>query len=596
MSEALAAAAPAAAAALPELSLPALAAAYRRGELTPAALARLAHAAAEESAATCAWIALVPLERLLARAAALERRDAGELPLYGVPFAVKDCIDVAGLETTAGCPGFARIADRSATVVERLEAAGALLVGKTNLDQFSTGLVGTRTPYGAPSSTWSDEHVSGGSSSGSAVVVARGLVAFAVGTDTAGSGRVPAAFNGVTGYKPTRGLLSTAGIVPACRSLDCPSVFARDAADARRVAAVAAGPDARDPRSRVAGAPGMPVAPATGLARRIAVPRAGALAGLLEPAAAAAWEAARERAREVADALVEVDVAPLLAAGRLLYEGPWLAERHAAVGALVADGLEGVDPVVRAVVGAGAHVTAAGVFDGQERLAALRAAASGVWEQADVLLLPTAPGHPTHAAVAADPIGANAALGRFTTFANLLDLCAVAVPAGARADGLPFGVQLLAPAFADRALLDLAARWPAGPARPGAELRLVVCGAHLSGMPLAGELLARGARLEGPARTAPRYRLYALPGGPPRRPGLVRTAGEGAAIEVEVWRLGAAALGDVVAGIPAPLGIGTVELADGRALPGFLCEGHALADAVDVTAHGGWRAYLSGEA
>ena len=593
MNGATAAAAATAAVPLPDLSLPALARAYRDGELDPPQLARRVHAAAEASAAqTRAWIALVPLERLLARAAGLAGRDPAALPLYGVPFAVKDCIDVAGLETTAGCPGYARVAARSATVVERLEAAGALLVGKTNLDQFSTGLVGTRSPYGAPASVWSAAHVSGGSSSGSAVAVAAGLVAFALGTDTAGSGRVPAAFNGIAGYKPTRGLLSTAGVVPACRSLDCVSVFARDVADARQVAAVAEGPDPLDPhaRRRPAVAPGAPQP----LAPRLAVPSVPALEPLLEPAAAVAWERALERARELGAALVEVDVAPLLAAGRLLYEGPWLAERQAAFGAFLADDAEGVDPAVRTVVAAGARFSAGEAFAAQTQLAALRAAAAPVWEAADALLLPTAPLHPTHAAVATDPIGVNAAVGALTTFANLLDLCAVAVPAGARHDGLPFGVQLLAPAFADRALLDLAAIWQAGPAGRSAECDLVVCGAHMRGMPLAGELHALGARLVRATATAPSYRLFALPGGPPARPGLVRVGGEeGVAIAVEVWRLRAAALGELLTRVPAPLTIGTVELAGGTTAPGFLCERHAVAHAVDVSGFGGWRAYVA---
>lgn len=597
MTEATAAVAPAAAALLPDLSLPALARAYRDGELEPRALALRLHAAAAASAAaTRAWIALVPPERLLERAAALARAAPASLPLYGVPFAVKDCIDVAGLETTAGCPGYARAAQRSATVVERLEAAGALLLGKTNLDQFSTGLVGTRSPFGAPSSAWSEAHVSGGSSSGSAVAVARGLVSFALGTDTAGSGRVPAAFNGIAGYKPTRGLLSTAGVVPACRSLDCVSVFARDVADARHVAAVAEGADPREPLSRARTPAAAAVLAVPSLAPRLAVPRADALAPLLEAPAATAWEQTLERAREAGTTLVEVDVAPLLEAGALLYEGPWLAERHAAFGAWLRDDVAGVDPAVRAVVAAGARFSAGDAFAAQTRLAALRAAAQPIWAAADALLLPTAPRHPTHAAVAADPIAVNAAVGTFTTFANLLDLCAVAVPSGVRPDGLPFGVQLLAPAFADRLLLDLAANWPAGP-RPAAETHVVVCGAHMSGMPLAGQLHVRGARLVRAARTAPRYRLYALPGGPPARPGLVRDDGDdGAAIAVEVWRLSVAALGDLLTTVPAPLTIGTVELAGGEALPGFLCERHAVGAARDVTAFGGWRDWLAAEA
>jgi allophanate hydrolase len=544
--------------------------------VSAADLAERAHAAAAAHAArTNAWIELVERDRLVARARELDRG----LPLYGVTVAVKDNIDVAGLPTTAACPSFAYLPARSATAVQRLEAAGALVIGKTNLDQFATGLVGTRSPYGACSSVFDPDRVSGGSSSGSAVAVADGIVDLALGTDTAGSGRVPAALNGIVGVKPTRGLVSVAGVVPACRSLDCVSVFAAGVGAGRRALALVAGPDADDPRSRR----GVAAARPAGAPLRIGVPAGEALA-ILDDGATAAWRQARASAAEAADEVVEVDVRPLLQAGRMLYAGPWLAERHAAVGRHL-DAPE-VDPVVREVIRGGAGWSAADTFAALEALEALATEAAATWARCDVLLVPTAPTHPTHDEVAADPIGVNDRLGTFTTFANLLDLAAVALPTGLRPDGLPFGGTLLGPAFTDATLLDLAARWPA----PGAAtVELAVCGAHMRGLPLNGQLLDLSARFVRATTTATEYRLYALPGG--ERPGLVRSA-NGAAIEVEVWRLSAASLGALMQRVPAPLSIGTVELADGSTPRGFLCEAYATSAAEDITSYRGWRGYL----
>lgn len=607
----------------------ALVAAHREGRRTVADTVEAVLAALDGARDPAVWIHREPAEALRARAEQLAGGPA-DLPLLGVPFAVKDNIDVAGLPTTAGCPDYAYVAEATAPVVTRLLRAGAILVGKTNLDQFATGLVGTRTPYGACASVFDPQRISGGSSSGSAVAVAAGLVAFALGTDTAGSGRVPAAFNELVGLKPTRGLLSTAGVVPACRSLDCVSILARDSADAAAVLAVASGYDPGDPYSRRAPAPSPPAGPSgppapsahgalsapaapsgppapsahrapSPPARRapvLGVPAAGGLRFFGDGAAQRAWERAAVRVEALADRIVEVDLAPFDEAAALLYGGPWVAERHAAVGAFLEREDVTADPTVRTVILAGAGFTASQAFAAQHRLAALRRHAEEVFAGIDVLVTPTAPTFPTHAEVAAEPVAANARLGTYTNFVNLLDLAAIAVPAGRRDDGLPFGVTLVGPAFADAALLNLAAAWEGlpptdtafGPS-PG-ELDLAVAGAHLSGLQRNGELVELGARLVRATRTAPHYRLFDLADGT-GRPGLVRARdGEGgAAVEVEVWRLGHAAAGAFLAGVAAPLAIGSIELEDGNTTHGFLCEAHAVAGAPEATAHGGWRAY-----
>jgi allophanate hydrolase len=530
------------------------------------------------------WITRVPDQALLDAAEILDAADPG-LPLYGVPFAVKDNIDVAGLQTTAACPGFAYLAAETAPVVQRLLDAGALLVGKTNMDQFATGLVGTRSPYGRCSSVADPARVSGGSSSGSALAVALGLVAFALGTDTAGSGRVPAAFNGLVGVKPTRGLLSTRGVVPACASLDCVSVLAHTVADAALALEVAAAYDPRDPWSRAEPAF---EAPRRGL---IGVPLAGQVEQD-EPEAALAWKRALEHAGEQWS-LVEVDVEPLLAAAPLLYDA-WIAERTTDLGEDIAAAPAGLDRTVAGLVLAGYEITATEVFEAQHRLGELRRAAAPIWEQVDALLLPTTSRHPTHVEVEAEPVAANARLGRLTHFVNLMDLCALALPGPARADGLPFGVTLQAPTHHDRRLLELGCEWGAEATRiefPGL-VALAVAGAHMSGMPLNHRLTERGARLVGPALTAPRYRLYALEGEGVARPGLVCDEEGGASVKIEIWELSRGALGALTEEVPGPLAIGHVELSDGSEVAGFVCEGHVAGGARDITVHGGWRAYL----
>ena len=541
-----------------------------------------------------AWAAQLALlaTRLAAcgsRAEALRRH-----PLLGVPFAAKDNIDIAGAPTTAACPAHTHVPATSATVVQRLLDAGALWLGKTNLDQFATGLVGTRSPYGRPASVADSERISGGSSSGSAVAVARGLVAFALGTDTAGSGRVPAGFNGLVGLKPTPGRVSTAGVLPACRTLDCVSIFAHEVADAAHVLAVVEGPDAADPYSRFV--PG----PATLPARlRLGVPAQPRWFG--DAGYAAAWAAARERASAQGHTVVELDFGPLDEVAALLYEGPWVAERHAVLQALMDTQPEALDATVRRVVARAGGFSATDTFRAQYRLQALQQRLAGLWTGIDALLVPTAPGHPRFAEVDADPVGTNAVLGTYTNFVNLLGWCALAVPAGRTNRGLPFGVTFIAPAGHDAALAATGREWTAAPApalplrAPATEavLPIAVVGAHLSGLPLNGQLTERRATLLRRTRTAPCYRLHELPGTVPPKPGLQRVPRGGASIELEVWALPQAEVGSFLALIPAPLGLGSLELEDGSTVHGFLCEAHALAGARDITAHGGWRAWLA---
>ncbi|WP_431918986.1 allophanate hydrolase [Amycolatopsis tucumanensis] len=507
-------------------------------------------------------------------------------PLAGIPFAVKDNIDVAGAPTTGGCPARDTPATANAFAVQRLLDRGAVPIGKTNLDQFATGLVGTRSPYGACHSVFSPAHVSGGSSSGSAVAVALGVVPFALGTDTAGSGRVPAAFNGLVGVKPTRGLVSTRGLLPACPSLDCITTLTRTVAEARPVLDALVAFDEVDPWSRPA-----PALLPPGVARRmrvIAVPD-GPLD--LDPEHEAAWLDALTHAARVAH-VVRVDVTPFLAAARLLYEAAFVAERLAAFGHLL-DG-PGVDPTVRGIVRGADRYSGADAFAGLHELARLRRFAERAFTGADALLLPVTPGHPTLAEVAADPVGVNTRLGTFTNMANLLDLCAVAVPAGSRADGLPFGVQLLAPAFADGPLLHLAARWTGETvAPPSARTLLAVAGAHLSGQPANGDLVRLGGVLHSRARTGPGHRMYTVDG-PFPRPGLLHT-GDGPAdgIELEVWDLPEAAIGALLPTIAPPLHLGQLTLDDGSTVLGFVADTACADPTRDITAHGGWRAYMS---
>ncbi|GAB7190180.1 allophanate hydrolase [Kineococcus sp. NUM-3379] len=547
------------------------------------------------------WIGLRERAQVLAEAAAVDARVAAgeDLPLAGTVFAVKGNIDVAGLPTTAACPGFAYTPEVSATAVRRLTGAGAVVLGTTNLDQFATGLVGTRSPWGAVRDAERPERISGGSSSGSAVAVALGVVDFALGTDTAGSGRVPAALQGVVGVKPTVGLVPVTGVVPACRSFDCVTAFTPDVALARRVLAVMAGPDPADATGRAWPAEAPLAAPAD---VRVGIAADADLAAL-SPDRRAAYAAAAARAAASGARLVDVDLAPFLEAGRLLYGGAFVAERYAAVGHAVDAGVSGLDPVVAGIVSAAREVGAADYVRDRARLDGLRARAAQTFTAIDVLLLPTTTGHPTIAEVAADPVGANTALGTFTTFTNLLDLAAVAVPAG-RADGGHTGVTVMAPAFGDAVAADVAERIacggvadlrPADPSAPavrtGAGVELLVVGAHLRGQPLEHQLSGAGARWLGPAATAAVYELHDLGTAPPK-PGLRRVAAGGTAVPGELWQVPAAVLGRFLAALPTPMALGPVRLADGRTVTGFLAEPVAFEGARDISAAGGWREHL----
>ena len=548
------------------------------------------------------WISRATRETVLAQAAEVDRRVAagGHLPLAGVPIAVKDNLDVSGLDTTAGCPAYAYRPGESAEVVARLQAAGAVVMGKTNLDQFATGLVGARSPYGAPGCVFNRAYVSGGSSSGSAVAVAAGLVPVALGTDTAGSGRVPAAFNGLVGLKPTKGRWSSKGLVPACRSLDCVTVFAADAEDAALVDSVAAGFDSADPYSRKSPAP----AEGYGAAFRFGVPKSEQLQFLGDSESAALFQAASRRLEAAGGVPVEIDIAPLLDAAKLLYSGPWVAERTAAVEDLLRTNPGAIHPVVRAIVQGGLAVSGVEAFRGLYALQDFIRTAEAVWDQADVLLLPTTPTIYRLDAVLAEPVALNSNLGLYTNFVNLLDMSAIAIPAGWRANHTGFGVTLIGPAFADTALLALAQRYhAAGPefetppldvdAAPAETVLLAVVGAHLNGMPLHWQLTSRDARLVAVTTTAPTYRLYAIANSTPPKPALVQVADGGAAIQLEVYEMAMDRFGGFVTEVPGPLAIGSVTLASGEIVKGFVAEPRAMTGAQDITHLGGWRAYIA---
>ena len=584
-----------------------LAAGHRSGSVSVSETIETVYAHIEAIGDPSIFIALRERQAVQAEGEALAKR-GDVLPLHGIPVAVKDNIDVAGLPTTAACPAFAYLPERDATAVARLRAAGALIIGKTNLDQFATGLVGTRSPYGTPRNALRADFIPGGSSSGSAVAVARGIVPLALGTDTAGSGRVPAGLNNIVGLKPSLGLVSARGVVPACRSLDCVSVFALTAADAFDALAVIAGYDEEDAFSRH-----MPLGVLCAVPGRlrIGVPRGGGLDFLGSTEAERGFEAALRIAEGLGASLVEIDLQPFLNVARLLYDGPWVAERTAAVGEFIARNPDAIHPITKAIIAQGWDKSAVDAFNGFYRLRELSRGALKTFAGIDVLMVPTMPAACTLAQLEADPIGLNAKLGTYTNFVNLLDLAGIAVPATLSADNWPTGVTFLAPARRDAEVASLGAAFHARTELPlgalgvaqspaslppsglrSGEIAVAVVGAHLSGMPLNQELRVLNARLLDDTLTAPDYRLFALAGTRPAKPGLLRvTAGEGVAIQVETWALSAEAFGRLVASVQPPLSIGTVTLADSRQVKGFLVEAQATSGARDISSFGGWRAF-----
>ena len=540
------------------------------------------------------WISRLCREHVLALADSSARLSE-PAPLRGLTFAIKDNIDLAGVPTTAACPDFEYTPTASAPVVQRLLDAGAIPLGKTNLDQFATGLVGVRSPYGVPVNPFGADYIPGGSSSGSAVAVASGLCNFALGTDTAGSGRVPAAFNNLVGLKPTRGLLSTRGVVPACRTLDCVSIFTGSIADSAKVLSIAAAYDPEDPYSRAA----VPPVIDESWPPRIGVPRAEQLEFFGNTDAAKLFADSVARWQSLGAKIFEIDFSPFLEVARLLYEGPWVAERYAAIREFITQKPAALHPITRKIIEGAKALTATSAFEATYKLAALRRRAEIVWAEIDVLLTPTAGTIYTVAEVEADPIRLNSNLGYYTNFLNLLDLCAVAVPAGFLPNKMPWGVTLVAPAFCDDRALRLGAKFLGEPApmralpAAGRLVNLAVCGAHLTGLPLNWQLTQLGAKLVRTTHTAPSYKLFALPGTTPPKPGLIRVAADGAAIEVEVWSVPVAGYGHFVSNIPAPLGIGTITLEDDSSVQSFLCEAIAVEGARDVSPFGGWRAFLN---
>ena len=559
------------------------------------------------------WITQLTREQIQPYLDALTDLSPDTLPLYGVPFAIKDNIDLKGIPTTAACPAYTYTPDNSAFVIQQLINAGAIPIGKTNMDQFATGLVGTRSPepWGPCKNAFNKEYISGGSSSGSAVAVALGLVSFSLGTDTAGSGRVPAAFNNIIGVKPSKGLLSTQGVVPACRSLDCVSIFALTTNDANTVLDVAATYDVDDDYARPSpfdnnqrhyGVPDRPMV--------IGVPKHSQLSFFDNTSAEQLFLDSIHALKKLGFTIQEIDFSPFLDAARLLYEGPWVAERYVAIENMISDRKEELLPEIATIIGGGKDKYATDYFKAEYQLQRCRRLANKILDDIDCIVTPTAGTIYTIEQIQSDPINLNSNLGYYTNFMNLLDCASVATPAGFLDNNLPFGITFVGPAMNDRKLLSISNLWQqqlnlklgaldrvrSSSKSPQASftdhIPVVVCGAHLSGLPLNWQLSERGAQLIAKTKTAAKYRMYALPGGPPHRPGLIRDENDGSAIEVEVWGVPQDQFGSFVANIPAPLGIGKVEILDGRWLTGFICEAYAIQNATEITQLGSWRRYL----
>ncbi len=586
-----------------DLSIYALQKAYAEGSLTPEAVIDYIQQQTLRHQDNPIWIYQLSKQEIQPYLDAPKDRSPDELPLYGIPFAIKDNIDLAGIPTTAACKAYEYVPTESAFVVQQLIDAGAIPIGKTNLDQFATGLVGTRSPYGAVANAFNSDYVSGGSSSGSSVAVALGLVSFSLGTDTAGSGRVPAAFNNLIGLKPSRGLWSNRGVIPACLTLDCVTVFAFNPDDAEAVHTVAATFDREDAYSRH-------VQNKTPIKKqfRFGVPKKENLKFFGNGDTEALFYNSLERLKDIGGEAIEIDMQPFLDAAKLLYEGPWVAERYAAIEEFMQTHVDELYPTTRAIIEPAINATAVSAFKSQYKLQAYKRICDEILESVDLVVTPTAGTIYTIAEVNENPIQLNSNLGYYTNFMNLLDYSAIAVPAGMQSNGLPAGVTFFAPAFCDLALLgyakcycqnlDISMGNTGFDWQPSAEVKanpdmvnIVVCGAHLSDLPLNYQLTERNAQLISQTSTAPKYRLYALPDG--KRPGMLRDEQHGAAIEVEVWQIPMEHYGSFVNGIPAPLGIGTVELSDGTMAQGFVCEHYAIQGAKEITELGGWRRYIS---
>lgn len=594
-----------------DLRLDTLAAQYRNGTLTPRVLIKqLRERAVALNPEFNLFIHILTDAELEPYLVALDARQPDELPLYGVPFAIKDNIDLTGIPTTAACPAFAHTAEQDATIVRQLIALGAVPLGKTNLDQFATGLNGTRSPYGACRNSVHPDYPSGGSSAGSSLAVALGVASFALGTDTAGSGRVPASLNNLVGLKATKGLISTAGVLPACRTLDCVTYFTATAAEASRLLALTAVLDSADDYSRQNPAwNGVQAFGAPQKGFRFGVPDKLEFLGCSE--SEALFYVAKAQLEALGGVAVSIDFTPFMTAAKLLYEGPWVAERYHVVGPLIEQQPDAVLPVIRDVLQKAPGTDAVSTFDGLYKLQHFKALCDATLAGLECVLTPTYPRPVTLAELRDEPVKRNSDLGYYTNFMNLLDYAAVAVPVGFMANGLPSGVTLFGRAFTDQYLLGLAdalqraqaLTLPGGsqlnaPALAGVagndRVQVVVCGAHLDGLALNHQLRQRQGQLVEATQSAAAYRLYALADG--KRPGMIRNSEQGRAIEVEVWEIPSSELGSFLFGIPAPLGLGKVELADGRWLTGFICENYGLQGATDITEWGGWRAWLASRA
>ena len=569
------------------LDIETLKAAYNRGDITPRSLLASIRETLTAADNPNVWIHLLSdadLEPYLQR---LEGLDPKSLPLYGIPFGIKDNIDLVGIPTTAACPEFEYTPEYSSPVVEQLIEAGAIPIGKTNLDQFATGLVGTRTPYGAPRNPLAPDRVPGGSSCGSAVALSEGMVSFSLGTDTAGSGRVPAMFNKLWGVKPSKGRLSTSGLVPACRTLDCISIFALNATDSQTLLKVAEGYDVEDAYSQ----PTMDKPLAN--KKVLGIPQADQLMFFGDAGYESVWVQAVDNLQSQGWEVVEIDFEPFLKAARLLYEGPWVSERYTALEDFLKTMPDVFYPATKQIIGGGADHSACDAFAATYRLADLRRESEVVWDGLTAIVTPTAGGFPTLADMEADPIGPNSKLGYYTNFMNLLDLCAVAVPAGESASGLPFGITWVAPRDTDKALIEVASKGPSA-LQPDATLSVLLFGAHMHGLPLNSQVLGLGGNFVDNVQTAPCYKMVYLPQPAPHRPGIVRVSEGGVSIAAEEWCFPKAALGELLSTIQQPLGLGQLELTDGRTVHGFLCEAVAAEVTEDISASGGWRQFLRG--